>query len=87
MTKDLSVHSLVNGFIHFKVLDIVVKLVQLSDNLGFDPLPGGAIVRTKFDHFSYTKLVKGDCRRSSFCWMLLRSIVMCVTAKGCTRAK
>jgi aldehyde:ferredoxin oxidoreductase len=59
MSKELSVYSLVNWLIQFKVLDAVVKLVQLSDKLGLDPFPGGAIVRTAFDHFSYAKLVHG----------------------------
>jgi hypothetical protein len=71
MTKELSVYSLVNGLIQFKVLDSVVKLVQLSNNLGLDPFPGGAIVRSTFDHFSYTKRrvlvivvgpLSGECR-------------------------
>jgi hypothetical protein len=60
------VYSLMNGLIHFEVLDIAVKLVQLRDSLGLDPFPGGAIVRTTFDHFSCTKLVHGDSRRLSF---------------------
>jgi hypothetical protein len=76
MSKELSVYSLVNWLIQFKVLDAVVKLVQLSDKLGLDPFPGGAIVRTAFDHFSYAKLVHGGCRRSSFWRMPLLSIVL-----------
>jgi hypothetical protein len=53
----LKIEPLVIGLIQFKALDIF--LFNFPTILALDPFPGGAIVRTKFDHFLHL-IVHGD---------------------------